>query len=128
MTIRKKASSFSHPRTLNPSQMGEAELIAEIDGYASLLNHTLADHALAKDMLPVKLGGYDLIDKVKSGIVLAALLDSITQYKGTVQQKQLNKQFCNMSPIDQNQSEYTNNIKSHCLSGTISFDQSLFSK
>ena len=45
-----------------------------------------------------------------------------------MQQKQLNKQFCNMSPIDQNQSEYTNNIKSNCLSGTISFDQSLCSK
>jgi hypothetical protein len=40
-----------------------------------------------------------------------------------MQQKQLNKQFCNMSPIDQNLSAHMNNIKSQLtLSGTISFE------
>jgi hypothetical protein len=42
-----------------------------------------------------------------------------------MQKKQLNEQFCNMSPIDQNLSAYTNNFKSHSLSGTISFEKSL---
>ena len=42
-----------------------------------------------------------------------------------MQQKQLNKQFCNVSPIDQNLSSYMNNIRAQSFSATISFEQSL---
>ena len=45
-----------------------------------------------------------------------------------MQKKQLNEQFCDMSPIDQNLSTYMNNFKTNSLSGTISFEKSLCSK
>jgi hypothetical protein len=90
MTIRKKASLYSGG-VLSKSVLSGSELLEEVDAYASLLNHTLADHPLTKHLLPIKLGDHDLINKVKDGLVLAALLDSIQHTKGALDTNRLNK-------------------------------------
>jgi hypothetical protein len=80
----------STPTDIRVTNYSEENIIHEIDGYAALINAQVGGHPWVQHLLPLHLGDFDLIEKVKDGILFAAILDHIEFFKGVVSWKKLN--------------------------------------